>query len=235
MPTLDDIPDLTHWKTVQEFSIEQAALLLAGIDPLDFLGGIEEARKLPHPRWKDAWGFASGMVSAIRRGVLSVVKCVSEETIWENGVWGGECVVVYEEMKPTDRRKEISKIKTIITRDSLLCWITQENVDFVRKPMPIITHQSIKSKTIKLNNSDAPPSLALLEKTHRSEGLEFVDDAINQFWLTYDENDPNTAPSKSEIVTYLERKGASNNIAQAVDLILRPFTLRNKGRPKKRQ
>ncbi|WP_339057981.1 hypothetical protein [Candidatus Regiella endosymbiont of Tuberolachnus salignus] len=235
MPTLDDIPDLTHWKTVQEFSIEQAALLLAGIDPLDFLGGIEEARKLPHPRWKDAWGFASGMVSAIRRGVLSVVKCVSEETIWENGVWGGECVVVYEEMKPTDRSKEVSKIKTIITRDSLFCWTAQEKVHFVSKPKPIIPYQSVKTKTINPNHFSAPPSRALLETTHRSEGLEFVDDAINQFWLTYDENDPNTAPSKSEIVTYLERKGASNNIAQAVDLILRPFTLRNKGRPKKRQ
>lgn len=36
MPIVENLPDLSHWKTVQEFSISQAALLLAGIDPFDF-------------------------------------------------------------------------------------------------------------------------------------------------------------------------------------------------------
>jgi hypothetical protein len=34
MPVVENLPDLSHWKTVQEFSITQAALLLAGIDPM---------------------------------------------------------------------------------------------------------------------------------------------------------------------------------------------------------
>lgn len=41
MPIVENLPDLSHWKTVQEFSISQAALLLAGIDPFDFDEGKE--------------------------------------------------------------------------------------------------------------------------------------------------------------------------------------------------
>lgn len=40
MPVVENLPDLSHWKTVQEFSITQAALLLAGIDPYDYANGL---------------------------------------------------------------------------------------------------------------------------------------------------------------------------------------------------
>ncbi|MFS3756231.1 hypothetical protein ACK6VR_20150, partial [Escherichia coli] len=45
MPVVENLPDLSHWKTVQEFSITQAALLLAGIDPYDYANGLEGVRE----------------------------------------------------------------------------------------------------------------------------------------------------------------------------------------------
>lgn len=81
MPIVENIPDLSHWRTVQEFSITQAALLLAGIDPYDY-PTLEHARDYKHERWKMAWGLANGMVTAIRRGVLTPVW-IEYYPLWE--------------------------------------------------------------------------------------------------------------------------------------------------------
>ena len=65
MPVVENLPDLSHWKTVQEFSITQAALLLAGIDPYDYANGLEGVRSTRHERWKMAWGISEGIISAM--------------------------------------------------------------------------------------------------------------------------------------------------------------------------
>jgi len=70
---LDDIPDLTHWKQVMEFTIEQAALLIAGIDPLETR--IWAARSSGHPRWKKASATALAITTAIRQGLIAPVVC----------------------------------------------------------------------------------------------------------------------------------------------------------------
>lgn len=238
MPVIQDLPDLTHWKTVQEFNIEQAALLLAGIDPYEYIDGLSEVRNRNHERWKLAWGFADGMVTAIRRGTLTPIVCMSEEKIWND--WEKENVTYYETLKPMDRSKNISKVRTIITRDSLFFWIESECVDIVRKPAHINIKKSTPSWNADQENAviDVIPEHATEEAfllpryEHKCEGLDFVEDAIKQFWSTYDEADPATAPTKPEIIEYLKRKGASTNLAEAVDLVLRPFAVRKVGRRK---
>ena len=49
-------------------------------------------------------------------------------------------------------------------------------------------------------------------------------------WATYDENDPSTAPTRAEVIKYLREQGAGVNMAEAVNLILRPSILRDRGR-----
>ena len=44
MENEDDHPNLDHWKQVMEFNVEQAALLLAGIDPFE-TETLEEAKQ----------------------------------------------------------------------------------------------------------------------------------------------------------------------------------------------
>ncbi|ELY4004197.1 hypothetical protein ACOZZ4_004255 [Cronobacter dublinensis] len=239
MPVIQNLPDLSHWKTVQEFSLEQAALLLAGIDPYEYINGLTEVRAYGHERWKLAWGFADGMITAIRRGTLTPVICVGETAYWND--WEQRESKEFTLIKPTDRNSNISKDKTIITRDSLFSWVESERVDIVR------THSS----KFKNNGGGAGASLVgnyidaipLPEETnkhvlllpkleHTSEGLELVKEAIKEFWSTYDEDDISTAPTKQEIIDYLKGRGASSNLADAVDLILRPFSLRTAGRRK---
>ncbi|WP_033112024.1 hypothetical protein [Dickeya dadantii] len=237
MPAFDNLPDLSHWKTIQEFTIEQAALLLAGIDPYDYDDGLQAVRSGRHERWKLAWGLSEGIVSAIRRGVLTPVVCMGEEEKWND--WENAYFTHYEPIKTTDRTKEISKRKTIITRDSLFSWVEAERVDYAKKPKKetVILHQHAYSPNTRTIIDVEPearkqsvPMLPLYE--HKSEGLELVEEAIKQFWSTYDENDPATAPTKQEVMTYLKEKSVSNNLAEAVDMVLRPFSVRGVGRRK---
>lgn len=237
MPVYDDMPDLSHLKTVQEFNIEQAALLCVGIDPLDCEDGLGTARNIQHARWKLAWGFSEGMVSAIRRGTLTPIECCAVKRGEE---WNEPDR--YYQIKPTEHGHEISKGRTIVTRDSLFSWIDAENVDIARKtalPVKIYNHQerasgwNISSSEMVIDvepeaRKQSVPMLPLYE--HKSEGLELVEEAIKQFWSTYDENDPATAPTKQEVMTYLKEKSVSNNLAEAVDMVLRPFSVRGVGR-----
>ncbi|QWA12767.1 hypothetical protein GTU79_08770 [Sodalis ligni] len=236
MPIVKDV-DLTHWKTVQEFNIEQAALLLAGIDPYDFPGGLIEVRNERHERWKMAWGFSSGLISAIRRGTLTPIICMGELKKWND--WEKEFYYEHEVIKQTDRTKEISKTETILTRDSLFFWVESEKVDFVRRSNPkiaiereIIDYNFVENSSLDVNQNSAetPTTLLLPEYEHQSEGLEFIKDAIKQFWSTYDPDDKSTAPNRDDVRDYLVSIGATVNLAKAVDEVLRPFELKKGGR-----
>lgn len=69
---------------------------------------------------------------------------------------------------------------------------------------------------------------------HHSEGLLYIQDAIKELWSTYDEDEPQTAPTKGEVLEYLDKRGVGKNMAEAVNLILRPMSLQGIGkRPKK--
>ncbi|WP_254684224.1 hypothetical protein [Providencia heimbachae] len=221
---IEDYPNVDHWRTVQEFTIEQAALLLAGIDPMDLT--INESRNKNHARWKNALGYARGMETSIRRGILTAVVCYGEKTT--DAPWDVEIVII----RPTDRTYPISIHHTIITRESLFDWAKKERVRYFapirEKEPPAITV---------INNDELimeEPNIKLLPTfNHKSDGLEFVEDAIAELWSNFDENNPDTAPTRAQVMDYLTKRGASINMADAVDKVLRPFHLRKKGRPRK--
>lgn len=215
----DDLPDLLHWKSVMEFTVEQAALLLAGIDPFDT--NLEHARRHDLPRWKRAWAHSLAIVSAIRQGLISPVVCRAK-VVDHHSFEGWELIT----LKPADRDHEISIGHTIITRASLINWVSTERVQFAKprpsQPLLAVTQSAPEPTAIEAK----PEPLALPYHGHKSEGLEYVEEAIYQFWSTVDPEDPTTAPTKEDVVEYLKKRGASKNVAQAVDLILRPENLR---------
>lgn len=224
MENVEDLPNLDHWKTVMEFTVEQAALLMAGFDPFDI--NLEAARNRRLPRWKQAHGHALGIVSAIRQGLISPVIC--RGLVWGEG-WNNHPEQFMRTVKATDREAEISAAETLITRASLVGWIASENVQITRPPkllpVPPLPTEASEPITIKAK----PEPLALQYHGHKSEGLEYVEGAIKQFWYTFDPDDPSTAPVKADVIEYLKEMGATGNVAQAVDLILRPENMRKVG------
>lgn len=217
----EDLPDLVHWKHVMEFTVEQAALLMAMIDPFD-VGSLDEAKTLQVPRWKKAHAHSLAIVSAIRQGVISPVVCCAY--FLEEGQWGDWTVYP---MKPSDRTMEISPAHTIITRASLENWITTEEVQITRPRPRQVAPATVRQPSAPITIEAKPDPLALPYHGHTSDGLDYVDDAIKQFWTTVDPEDSTTVPLKKDVVDYLTAKrGASKNIAEAVDRILRPENMR---------
>lgn len=221
----DDYPNVFHWKAVSEFTLEQAALLLAGIDPFDFEQGLESAKITNHPRWKLAYGYALAIETAIRRGILTPVVCNTYFYDEYNSNW------IVQKIEPSDRSHNISCEHTVITRNSLNQWVSNENIILV---LPT-SARKIDPPIIKKDNSCNDQSIIkmLSPHIHHSEGLDLTQEIIDQFWVTYDEENKQTAPTKDEIITYLTSKGVSKNLAEAVDMVLRPFELRKVGRRKK--
>lgn len=228
----DDLPNLDHWKSVMEFTVEQAALLLAMIDPFD--SSLEQARRNRLTRWKQAHGHMLGIISAIRQGLISPVIC--KGYVWED-VEDGYGVTrerVCRVVRASDREADISASETIITRASLVGWVASESVQITRPPRimpPPLVRQSEPAQAV-IEVKTEP--LALPYRGHKSEGLEFVEDAIKQLWSTYDEDDPSTAPTQDEVIRYLRERGAGVNMADAVNLVLRPANLRRGGRKAKK-
>ena len=170
MPQSYDVPDLTHWKHVMEFSVEAAALLLAGIDPLD-IETVSAAKELDHPRWKQAQALMLAIVSAIRQGVISPIICRSFHQI-ESYPYDE---IHIETLKPTDRSREISPPHTIIARASLENWVRSEQVQFAKpKSLKTVTapaFQQAPATHVITEPATTKEPLALPYHGHKSEGL----------------------------------------------------------------
>lgn len=214
MAVVDDLPDLTHWKHVKEFSLNEAAILLAGIDPLDY--DMPAINRKGNSRWKLAVGMLRAIKTSIRQGSLAVQVAITRD-------YNGNAI----ECSPTSYEDVIDDDLTIITRAALLGWIEREKIDFVRPP----------SKQIKPTEyhpvSEIRPKL-LLNTFHRSRGIDLIEIVDKQFYSSYDPENKNTAPKKEEVINYLNQThGASKNLASAVDVVMRPDEAKSKGRPRK--
>lgn len=224
---LDELPDLGHWKSVMEFTVEQAALLLAMIDPFDY-ETLDRAKRQNAPRWKKAHGHALGIVSAIRQGLISPVVCMGHVYV-ETSDWNGNPTMerILRVARPSEREVEISLPDTIITRASLVAWIESEKVQVTKPPRPVTKAVATQPAVRPIESGyQEPAPLTLPSYNHSSEGLDLVQETIKHFWATYDEGDISTAPSKEDILKFLLSRGASGRMSEAVDLILRPFNLR---------
>lgn len=223
---VDDYPDLRPWNYVEEFSLEEAALLLAGIDP--FETNLEHVKQFNHPRWKNAHGFARALESAVRQGVVTLVQCKS---ITYEGMHNEN--IVYFDIKQSDRDYPLALNVCTISRAALIGWIERAKIQFIRpiKKSNPQDAQIISQDIVNTVPQDQTPLLAY--HGHKSDGLDYVDIAIKQLWSTFDPDDPNTAPTKNEVTEYLKSLGATHNMAEAVNLILRPRGLARRTRIKR--
>lgn len=222
---IEDYPDLTHWKHVEEFTLEEAALLLAGIDP--FETSLESVKQYNHPRWKNAYGLLRSLEAAVRQGVITLVQC---KGITYDGMNGEEYHI---DIKQSNREHPLAIGACIISRSALWGWVERAKIQYIRpiKKMKLQTVQEPAQDVV--NNSLQENTLSLPYYGHKSDGLDYVDIAIKQLWSTFDPDNPNTAPTRKEVVEYLKSLGATQNMAEAVNLILRPRNLPKRTQIKK--
>ncbi|EFN7326973.1 hypothetical protein KQL98_002083 [Escherichia coli] len=65
------------------------------------------------------------------------------------------------------------------------------------------------------------------------DGLQLAMLVKHEFWSTYDPDDRTTAPKKKDVVDFLVSRGASRNMAESIDRVVRPVVMKTGGRPKK--
>ncbi|HIC0120584.1 TPA: hypothetical protein ACWZMA_001127 [Escherichia coli] len=67
----------------------------------------------------------------------------------------------------------------------------------------------------------------------KAEGMQLALLVNREFWSTYDPEDKSTAPSRKEVIDFLVSRGVSRNLAESVDKVVRPVTMKAGGRPRK--
>ena len=119
-----ELPDLSDWRHVEVWTLEEAAMLWAAIDPMDYYGKrlIELERKIPPKRYKKARLFLRALSEAVCAGSLPFTEA------WEwTGYYGdNECAKIDFPDLPSPRY--IATNLTRINLSAFLKWVKSKNI-----------------------------------------------------------------------------------------------------------
>jgi len=86
---LHELPDLSDWRLIEVWSIEEAAMLWAGIDPMEHvdvrLSDLKHAVSLL--QYRKAFTFQRAIAEAVCGGTLPFVEAWEEHNDYNNGPW----------------------------------------------------------------------------------------------------------------------------------------------------
>jgi len=85
----NELPDLSGWRYVEIWTIEEAAMLWAAIDPFDHIGVRLDALKadMPQHKFKKAWISQRAISEAVCSGTLPFIDAWEEHEDFQNGYW----------------------------------------------------------------------------------------------------------------------------------------------------
>jgi len=123
--TPDDLPDLKDWLNVEIWTIEEAAMLWAAIDPYEYPDArLTEIKSLVHPEQRrKAMICQRAIQEAVCSGTLPFSRAVELHFEYNNGEWEKE--VVFPDTPDPDK---IIPHKTRITQAAFLKWVKGKNI-----------------------------------------------------------------------------------------------------------
>lgn len=205
-----------HWKHIEEYTLSEAALLLVGIDPFSIT--FDKIQRSKHPKWKQAYSYMKALEIEIRQGKIKTIKCM-----------GTDVDNIYQEIDPMDRNNQLSTEQTVISKISLINWLSINNIEidplFKQLISPEELTQALQAESTMPDEVSDRIQNRVSFYSHQSEGIDLLADVIHHFWASYDPDKPDTAPKQQVIIKYLINKGAGKNMAEAINLILRPRKL----------
>lgn len=216
-------PDLSHWSTVKLFSIAEAALLTAGIEPFEYnsLADYEIRNKLleEKPRnWQHALMLIRSMMEAIctheiKSPSIIIDQCDNNYNSWQESIEQAKISI--------DDIKNISFNETKIHRDELKKWL-KNNGYFEQSQQNTITVQQVvhqQSETVQHNNV-----ILLPEPTYTTPALDALYGVIDAFWKNYDPNNNQPPPKQSTVASWIKANYPeiqANDICTYIDKICR--------------
>jgi hypothetical protein len=192
---------------MKKYTLHEAALAVCGLKSLPILKDYEGAERAKQRELIEAYYSASGkieraVVAKKLNASLYGYVGISTRTLAEYQEASGKVGPGVEEQKIVD-----------ISRDDLIAFMRRDDPTW----QPAAT----------LGGDSA--SVARRKPTYTTKLIELQDRAIEKFWLNYDLQRP---PKGETIIDWFKNEGASDNMARALDAIIRPDGLKLGGNRK---
>ena len=190
-------PDFSHWNTVKLFSVAEASLLTAGLEPCEYnhLVDYELRQKLLSEKptnWQHALMLIRSIIEAICTHEIKS-PFIKIERIDYNNQWEE---VIEQAKVSIDDTSSIIASETRIHRDELYKWL-KKNGYFEQPQKNNMTVQHVthhQTEPVRTTNV-----ILLPEMSYTTKPLEALHGVINEFWINYDP-DKNQPPPKQDTV-----------------------------------
>lgn len=213
-------PDFSHWNTVKLFSIAEASLLTAGLEPCEYnhLVDYDLRQKLLNEKpinWQHALMLIRSIIEAICTHEIKSPFIKIDRSDYNNQ-WDE---VIEQAKVSIDDASLIIASETKIHRDELHKWLTrngyfsqlrQANIEAVEKNPP--------------QQANEKENLLLSEPTYSTPLLEIVEAVIERFWSGYRPDENMVFEKQIEIERWIKDNYpdiANPYIAKAIDRICR--------------
>jgi len=188
---LHELPDLSDWRLIEVWSIEEAAMLWAGIDPMEHvdvrLSDLKHAVSLL--QYRKAFTFQRAIAEAVCGGTLPFVEAWEEHNDYNNGPWGKKI-----EFPDLPEHSLIVHHLTRVSQAAFMKWAQSKKMwslkQSLQRVQSVDTGQECNSdNTIEMERTTKPLALAppaYLDRTHPLSPAELL--AANEAWLAITQN-----------------------------------------------
>ena len=228
-------PDFSHWNTVKLFSIAEASLLTAGLEPCEYnhLHDYQLREKLISEKpinWQHSLMLIRSIIEAICTQEIKSPYIKIDRSDYNNQ-WDE---VVEQARVSLEDVGSIIAMETKIHRDELYKWLKkngylephlQNTIIVESQPVTYKQHESVQQNNVGL----------LPEPTYTTPLLEIVDAVIDRFWSGYKPDENMVFEKQLEIERWIKETYpdiANPYIAKAIDRICRHPTAKLGGNKK---
>ncbi|MCH7386548.1 hypothetical protein MMO39_04420 [Acinetobacter modestus] len=229
-------PDFTHWNTVKLFSIAEASLLTAGLEPCEYnhLADYELRQKLLNDKpinWQHALMLIRSLIEALCTQEIKS-PLIRIERVDFNSCWSE---TIEQAKISLDDTSSIIANETKIHREELFKWL-KKNGYFEQPQKNSTTTQQVTHQ--QLEPAQHNNVILLSEPTYLTPALDALYGVIDEFWKNYDPNNNQPPPKQSTVASWIKANYPdiqASDICTYIDKICRHPTAKKGGNTKLNQ
>lgn len=230
------LPDLSAWGAVEILTIDEAALLWGGIDPV-YCRHFSDAEKYRYEQYQQAFTARRAFLSGISLGTLPTNElwCID---------YRGESYLHADKQLPSIN--EIDSSATTVNSQALISWAEKKRVRTLKQAMTAYAknqqeqkrHREFIKYIEEQTNDPALIEYKPLEPVYSTPEFEAACDVVQKYWNAFDGK--GKPPKEIEIKEYIskvlsEKLGGkpSDAAINRVDTLTRPLEFKNQKKSNK--
>lgn len=162
----DKLPNLADWRNVEAWTLEEAAMLWAAIDPFDHLGVRlnELGNTVPFTRRRKAMIYQRAAVEAVCAGTLPFVVAKEGDEDYNGNQW--ENVISPQNLPDRDK---VLPHKTVVKQAAFMKWAQSKGIKSYRQ-----IHTTETALNVVVTAAVALPSPVLPNHSHPRAPVELI-------------------------------------------------------------